>query len=117
MKKLKMLQKKNIFQQKASCNIFKSISDMDLIFGEDRKTSRGLTLKRLSNPQLLNLPFLELFLPTAWARPKISQHMLTKILESVTHTLKSLNLKSYHHTTPRGVNFLFSKPLLPNAPL
>ena len=87
MKKLKMLQKKHIFQQKPSRNISKSISDMDLIFGGDRKTSRGLTLKRLSNPQptkwsvpstfsqrLPNLPFLELFLPTAWARPKISQH-------------------------------------------
>ena len=34
-------------------------------------------------------------------------HMLTKILESVTHTLKSLNLKYYHHTTPRSVNFYF----------
>jgi len=38
--------------------------------------------------QLPNLPFLDLFLPTVWARPEISQHMLTKILESVTHTLK-----------------------------
>ena len=37
MKKLKMLQKKHIFQQKSSRNIFKSISDMDLIFGGDRK--------------------------------------------------------------------------------
>ena len=69
--------------------------------------------------QLPNLPFLELFWPTAWARPKISQHnvMLTKIWESVTHTSKSLNLKYYHHTTPRSVNFLFSKLLLSNVPL
>ena len=90
-----------------------------MFFG-GRKTPHGLTLKRLSDPQpthrqkpltfsqqLPNLPFLELFLPTAGARPKISQHnvMLTKILESVTHTLKSLNLKYHHHTTPRSVNF------------
>ena len=92
--------------------------DMDLMFFGDRKTSHGLTLKRLSDPQptqrqnpltfsqqLSNLPFLELFLPTVWARPKISQHMLTKILESVTHTLKSLNLNYHHHTKPRSVNF------------
>ena len=122
--------KKHIFQQKSSCNIFKSMLDMDVMFFGGRKRSHGLTLKRLSDlqptqrqppltfsQQLPNLPFLELFLPTAWARPKISQHMLTKILESVTHTLKSLNLKYYHHTTPRSVNFLFSKPLLANAPL
>ena len=38
--------------------------------------------------QLPFLAFLELFLPTAWTRPKISQHLLTKILESLTHTLK-----------------------------
>ena len=118
MKKLKMLQKKHIFQQKPSRNIFKNMSDMDLIFFGDRKTSHGLTLKRLPNPQSTKwwvpstcsqqvhiLPFLELFSPTCWARPKISQHMLTKILENVTHTLKSLNLKYHHHTTPRSVNF------------
>ena len=63
------------------------------------------------------LSFLKLFLPTAWPRRKISQQLLTEILESVTHTLKSLNLKYYHHTTPRSVNFLFSKPLLANVPL
>eukprot|EP00493_Phyllostaurus_siculus_P014986 UN15217 len=43
-------------------------------------------------------------------------HVLTKILESVTHTLKSLNLKYddyyYYRTTPRSVNFIFSKALL-----
>ena len=61
--------------------------------------------------------FFYLFLLPAWARPKISQHLLTKILESATHTLKPLNLKYYHHTTPKSVNFLFSKPLLPNASL
>ena len=38
-------------------------------------------------------------------------HVLTKTLENVTHTLKSLNLKYYHHTTPGSVNFLFSTPL------
>ena len=60
---------------------------MDLMFFGGRKTPHGLTLKRLSDPQptqrqnpltfsqqLPNLPFLELFLPTAWARPKNSQH-------------------------------------------
>ena len=56
------------------------------------------------------LSFLKLFLPTAWPRRKISQHVLTKMLESVTRTLKSLNLKYYHRTTPTSVNFLFSKP-------
>ena len=34
-----------------------------------------------------------------------------------THTLKSLNLKYYHHTTLRSVNLLFSKSLLPKVPL
>ena len=57
--------------------------------------------------QLPFLAFFELFLPTAWARPKISQHLLTKILESVIHNWKSLNLKYYHHTTPRSVDFVF----------
>ena len=41
---------------------------------------------------------------------KISQHLLTKILESVTYVLKSLYLKYYHHTTPRSVNFYFQSP-------
>ena len=67
--------------------------------------------------QLSILSFLELFLPTAWATTKISQHLLTKILESTAHTLKSLNLKYHYHTTSGSVNFLFSKPLLPNVPL
>ena len=104
--------------------------DMDLMFLGGQNTSHGLTLKLLLDPQPTQRPkpltfsqqlpflaFLELFLPTAWTRPRISQHLLTKILESATHTLKSLNLKYYHHTTPRSVNFLFSKPLLPNVPL
>ena len=38
--------------------------------------------------QMPFLAFLELFLLTAWARPQISQHLLTKILESLTHILK-----------------------------
>ena len=49
-KPLKML-KKHIFQQKSSCDIFKSMLDMDLMFFGGRKTSHGLTLKRLSDPQ------------------------------------------------------------------
>ena len=104
--------------------------DMDLMFFWGRNTSHGLTLKLLPDPQpsqrpkpltvsqqLPFLAFFELFLPTAWARPKISQHLLTKILESVTYALKSLYLKYYHHTTPRSVNFLFSKSLLAKVPL
>ena len=100
------------------------------MFLEGRKTSYGLTLKRLADPKPIQrqlsftlsqqfhiLPFLELFLPTTWTKSKISQHVLTKILDSVTHTLKSLNLKYYHHATPRSVNFLFSKSLSPKAPL
>ena len=43
--------------------------------------------------------------------------MLTKFLESATHTYMYLSLKYYHHTTTRSVNFLFSKSLLPNCPL
>ena len=77
--------KKHIFQQKSSCDIFKSMLDMDLMFFGGQNTSHGLTLKLLPDPltfsqQLPFLAFFELFLPTAWARPKISQHLLTKIL-------------------------------------
>ena len=79
--------KKLIFQQKSSCDIFKSMLDMNLMFLGGRKTSHGLTMKRLPDPpaaqrppptfsqQLSILLFLELFLPTAWARTKISQHL------------------------------------------
>ena len=130
LKNVQKMLKNHIFQQKSFCDIFKSMSNMDLMFLGGQNTSHGLTLKLLLDPNPLNgqnpltfsqqLPFLaffELFLPTAWARTKISQHLLTKILESATHTLKSLNLKYYHHTTLRSVHFLFSKPLLPNVPL
>ena len=122
--------KTHIFQQKSSCDIFKSMLAMDLMFLGGRNTSHELTLKLLPDPQpsqrpnpltfsqqLPFLAFFELFLPTAWARPKISQHLLTKILESVTYALKSLYLKYYHHTTPRSVNFLLSKFLLAKVPL
>ena len=60
--------------------------------------------------------FLCIFLATVWARSTIRQHLLTKISESGTHTLKSLNLKYYHHTTPRSVNFRFSKVLVTKSP-
>ena len=91
--------KKQIFEQKSSCDTFKSMLDMNVRFFVGRKTSHGLTLKRLPDPQPLQrrkphtfsqqlpiLDFFELFLPTAWAMQEISQHMLTKFLESATHT-------------------------------
>ena len=43
--------KKHIFQEKSSCDIFKSMLDMDLMFLGGRKTSHGLTLKRLPDLQ------------------------------------------------------------------
>ena len=46
----KMLKKQN-FEQKSSCDIFKSMSDMNVKFLGDRETSHGLTLKRLPDPQ------------------------------------------------------------------
>ena len=45
-----MLKKQN-FEQKSSCDIFKSMLDMNVRFFGARKTSHGLTLKRLSDPQ------------------------------------------------------------------
>eukprot|EP00493_Phyllostaurus_siculus_P021320 UN21646 len=42
--------KKHIFQQKSSCDIFKSMLDMDLMFLGGRNTSHGLTLKLLPDP-------------------------------------------------------------------
>ena len=96
-----MLKKHNIFSKSHSFDIFKSVLDMDLMLFGDRNTSHGLTLELLPYPQpsqrqppltysqqLSFLAFLELFLPTAWTRPKISQHLLTKMLKSLTHTLK-----------------------------
>ena len=56
-------------------------------------------------------------MPAKWTFWNNRLHLLTKILESVTYILKSLYLKYYHHTTPRSVNFLFSKSLLAKVPL
>ena len=63
--------KKHIFQQKSSCDIFKSMLDMDLMFFGGRNTSHGLTLKLLPEPQpsqrpppptfSQQLPFLSIF--------------------------------------------------------
>ena len=100
LKNVQKMLKKHIFQPKSLCDIFKSILNMDRMFFEDQNTSHGLTLKLLPGPQptqrtnpphlystIAFLAFFELFLPTGWARTKISQHLLTKILESLTHTL------------------------------
>ena len=91
--------KKQIFEQKSSCNIFKSMLDMNVRFFGGRKTSHGLTLKRLPDPQPTQQrppsPFnnsclfwrcFELFLPRISARQEISQHVLTKIWENATDT-------------------------------
>ena len=43
--------KKHIFQQKSSCDIFKSMLDMDLMCFGGRNTSHRLTLKLLPDPQ------------------------------------------------------------------
>ena len=43
--------KKQIFEQRSSCNIFKSMLDMNVRFFGGRKTSHGLTLKQLPDPQ------------------------------------------------------------------
>ena len=43
--------KKHIFQKKSSCDIFKSMLDMDLMFFGDRNTSHGHTLKLLLDLQ------------------------------------------------------------------
>eukprot|EP00493_Phyllostaurus_siculus_P021322 UN21648 len=48
--------KKHIFQQKSSCDIFKSMLDMDLMFLGGRNTSHGLTLKLLPDPQPTQRP-------------------------------------------------------------
>ena len=53
------------------------------------------------------LAFLATFLPVSEARSTVSQHMLTKILESVTHTIKYSHLKYYHSVTSRSADFLF----------
>jgi hypothetical protein len=70
-KPLKML-KKHIFQQKSSCDIFKSMLDMDLMFFGGRNTSHWHTLKLLPYLQpsqrrkpltfSQQLPFLAFFL-------------------------------------------------------
>ena len=46
----KML-KKQICEQKSSCDIFKSMSNMNVRVSGYQKTSHGLTLKRLPDPQ------------------------------------------------------------------
>ena len=51
LKNLKKMLKKHIFQQKSSCDIFKSMLDMDLMFFEGQNTSHGLTLKQLPDLQ------------------------------------------------------------------
>ena len=51
LKKRKKKLKKQIFEQKSSCDIFKSMLDMNVRFFGGRKTSHGLTLKRLPDPQ------------------------------------------------------------------
>ena len=74
--------KKHIFQQKSFCDILKSMLDKDLMFLGGRNTSDQLTLKRLPDlkypltftQQLPIWAFLELILPTAWTKSKISQH-------------------------------------------
>ena len=43
--------KKQIFEQKSSCDIFKTMLDMNVRFFGGRKTSHELTLKRLPDPQ------------------------------------------------------------------
>ena len=52
-----------------------------------------------------------------WAKPKISQHLFTKISENVTHTLYSPNLICYHNTRAGNFNFSFSKPFLSKTSL
>ena len=81
--------------------------NMDLMFFEGQNTSHRLTLKLLAAPNPLNgqnshtfsqqLPFLAffelpVFLPTAWASTKLSQHLLTKILEPKVQALIFLSL-------------------------
>ena len=50
-KNAKKMLKEQIFEQKSLCDIFKSMLDMNVRFFGARKTSHGLTLKRLSDPQ------------------------------------------------------------------
>ena len=116
--------KKHILQQKPSRNIFKSMLDMHLMLWgvfETHPIGSLWSYYQLPNPpndwsptfsqQVHILSFLKLLLPTAWPKRKISQQLLlTKILESVTHTLKSLNLKYYHRATPINLNFYFQSP-------
>ena len=51
--------------------------------------------------------FLNLFLPTAWAKPKISQHLLAKILESATYTLRGRQWVREHIIARENVIFVF----------
>ena len=48
-KKVQILLKNDIFDQKSYCNIFDNNLDMDLMFFGGRNTSLGLTLNRFSD--------------------------------------------------------------------
>ena len=56
LKNVQKMLKKHIFQQKSSCDIFKSMLDMDLMFFGGQNTSHGLTLKLLPDPQATQRP-------------------------------------------------------------
>ena len=77
LKKRKKMLKKQIFEQKSSCDIFKSMLDRNVRFFGGRNTSNGLTLKRLPDPQPTQRrkpPHLQ-STPLASARQEISQHV------------------------------------------
>ena len=105
---------KHILQQKSSRNIFKSMLDMHLMLWglfETHPIGSLWSYYQLSNPpndwsptfsqQVHILSFLKLFLPTAWPRRKISQHVTTCVDQNFGERNSYLNCNGFHRVNQK----------------
>ena len=119
---------KKIFEQKSSCDVFKSMLPVDnyecRVFGAskdipwaDFETITDDPTHTLSQklPTLSFFSYSYLQLELDKKLFDIIIIMLTKCLESPTHTKRSLYLKYYYHTTTGSVDFYFQSTCYQSA--